>query len=196
MTLFTVLGLAIACTEAVPTVLQVRHSRAHGVAGVNSATNTAWLFSWLLWCMFGVAIGEVPVIIQNAAGFVACAVMVRLLWAHHQVSVRTTLLLLALHVAIGAVMVQHLAAGVAILAACDVLFVVPQIRTAWQQRDIGGLSHSAYRFSVIMDLAWIAYAIGIGHPFAAAWSFIALMFGAAILLRMQYGSRRSTQHAS
>jgi uncharacterized protein with PQ loop repeat len=179
------LGYLIAAADALPELVQLRHTwRRRSTAGLSYDTQLAWLASWTVWLTYGAVVADGPITLSAALGVAASAILAARM---HQLGARTTIrthaLLTVTYLTALVMVLARPAVGGGLLAAVDLAWFGPQLLLAARQRDLTGLSGPANGLNAAISLAWVLYTVAVGHPAAGVWSATTVVFSIYLLHR-------------
>jgi uncharacterized protein with PQ loop repeat len=129
-----------------------------------------------------------PVFLHNSLGLTSSVLIVAVLVRKRLVSRRIVVCTGFIYVLMTVLMVASPLWGAVALSVTDLLMSMPQLRKALREDDLSGLSRSSWWLGVVSDMCWASYAVLSGHPVAASWSFVSLVFSALVVLQIE--SRR------
>ena len=154
---FVVIGTAIGLVRALPQLIRLLRTRnVHGVSADSAGTISVVSAAW---ATYGVLTGQAAVALASGATSLmfALVAVVALRLGRRLGDLRTTpvwLAVLALGGAVGG------AAGLGLLLPVSVLVAnVPQLRVAWREQDLSGLSLGTWILSVLEAAVWGTYGL-------------------------------------
>ena len=172
----TVLGFILSVGYSVPNVMQlIRTFRVRNAFGWNSQLVLAWLVSYISWALYSGIVDEPMLVVANIIGAVTMCTILVFLIKERQVSVRQ-----GVGWALWATIVLVL--GVFLLPALlpimvtvvDIAVMLPQAVSLMKEHNADGMSTSYFGLSVLLDVGWIMYALLVGKPFLATYSYFGL----------------------
>jgi uncharacterized protein with PQ loop repeat len=185
MWIWQALGWLLVALEVWPILRQRRHIEERDtVAGVSVATHFAWALSWGLWVLYGSLDGLWPVAAQSVINFVPSSFLAFTV-LRRGFRLRDWLPTSVLAAGMALVMIRDTDTGLLLLLGFDLVFLVPQVVSAWRAGDLRGLSKGAYRFSLVTDVLWIVYAAASGAEVLSVWFAASMMFNGFILWRLR-----------
>ena len=155
--LFGGLGTLVGLVRALPQLVRLARSKdAHGVSIDSTAASAAISFGW---ATYGLWTNQLPVSLATASSGVVF-VLITLLAIRHG---RKATELKAAPIWVGVLLVTGWlggAAGLGVLLPVSVLVGnLPQVITAYRERDLSGLSASTWSLSVTDGLVWGGYSM-------------------------------------
>lgn len=188
--LFTIVGTAIGLIRGLPQLVRLlRSGNAHGVSLDSAATTSVVSFSW---AAYGVLTSQGAVALASASTGVIFA-MIALAALRYGRSIRelrvAPLWFLALTAVGGIGGVRALGA---ILALGILVANLPQVRIAWREPDLSGLSLGTWLLSMAEALTWGTY--GLVAPDRAILTnglLQLLTSGAVVALRLAKGREKA-----
>lgn len=187
-----VFGVCAAILETAPSLLQSAHTlKSRSTSGLSPITSTAWAWSWATWIVYGVVIRDLPVFLHNTLGFASSILVVLVLTNNRMVRLRMAMCVGLMYAVLSVFILANPLWGAVALSAADVFMSVPQLRKALKESDLSGLSRASWWLGVLTDLCWASYAVLSGHPVAASWSFVSLVFSALVVFQIEHKSRLS-----
>ena len=168
MTLFTsILGWALAVLSAVSIWPQaVRSWRLHTVQGLSTSAVAAASSTMVVWLFYTYAIADLPAWAASAAALLALFVVLQVMLNVRQRGARRIAWLLVL---VAAVSWFAYSAGWGyelgwVAGAGSALWTLPQLRTAFTQSDLRGVSVSAFALVALESLGWVVYGLMTDSP--------------------------------
>ena len=172
LTLLASLGYIGAAANITMGIPQIRRVRRDGLAGLSSTAMLTWAACNIAWASWGVAVGDLPVIISCGFGAIAPMwVLLRGVRAHH-VQRRWAVPVVALAAA-SPVTVGVTAAGW-LATSLSVSYNLPQLAKTLTRRDPAGLSPGRYSLDALRSGSWVIYGVYAGLAPLAASSVIQL----------------------
>jgi uncharacterized protein with PQ loop repeat len=190
-----VLGYTIALAASVPEVLQlVRTLRLRHTAGLSALTQASFLMSWTSWAIYGIRLGDGPVIVSSVVAASVAGTMVVLLARLGSLPPLRRLALPAVcYAAAVTLAVIEPRLGGAALAVVELTFFMPQLVTTFRAADLSGLSPVAVGWELTTSAGWVVYTVAAGIPEAGVFSGAYALLLAVVswrLLRFHLGRRR------
>jgi uncharacterized protein with PQ loop repeat len=186
--LFTLVGTAIGLVRGLPQLARLLRSRnAHGVSVDAAATSSIVSFAWATYEALTDQIAVVLASGSSALVFMLVA-LGALRFGRGVPELRMAPIWLALLLAVG------LLGGVdrlALLLSVSVLVANgPQVRVAWNERDLSGLSLGTWLLSVTEAAAWGSYGFLAGDRSILVYGVLHfLTSGTIVVLRLMKGGR-------
>lgn len=184
------LGWLVALAGTVPAVLQLVHTRRSGrTDGVSVEMHVVWGATWVGWLVYAAAVRQGPMVAQALAGLVLQgALLVELSRRGDAVAAAARRLVPAAGVWLAALPVVLACGpgapveGLAVaLALADAVSVAPQTVRAWRDPSLAGVSGWSWAAQLGLSAGWAAYAVSVGHPLGASWSFVSSVAATVVL---------------
>lgn len=155
--LFIVVGTAIGLVRALPQLVRLLRTRdAHGVSVDSAGTTSVVSFAW---ATYGVLTGQAAVALASGSSAVmfALVTVMALRLGRRAREMRTLPVWLIVLLAAGVI---GRADGLGLLLPVSVLVAnVPQLRVAWREQDLSGLSLGTWLLSFLEAAVWGTYGL-------------------------------------
>ncbi len=164
----------MAVAASLPETLQLlRTLRLRRTAGLSALTQASYLLSWSSWAVYGVRLGDGPVIVSSliAAG-VSGAMVVLLARLGSLPSFRRLAVPAVCYAAAVSLALFEPRLGGAALAAVELTFFVPQLVATFRSADLSGISPVAVGWELMTSVGWVVYTVSAGIPEAGVFSAV------------------------
>ena len=184
--LFTLVGTAIGLVRGLPQLVRLLRSRnAHGVSVDSAATSSVVSFAW---ATYGALTQQLAVVLASGSSALVFAMVAlgAVRFGRSPRELRMAPLWLACLLAAGLVRGVH---GLALLLSVSVLIANgPQVRVAWGERDLSGLSLGTWLLSLAEAVAWGTYGLIAGDRSILVYGVLHfLTSGTIVILRLVKG---------
>lgn len=187
------LGWILVGAGAVTSLPQItRLARTRNVDGLSPTAELVWVMSWALWLWYVIDLGLWPRIVSEGLGLLVGLVTTGLLLAslhRHRgawPAIRTAapVLVAGLAGALAARALWGLNGWAIALTLLDVTALAPLIRTTLRAPSLAGVSAWSWALKGTVYSGWIVYAIAIGNPLSAGWTFLMAPVAVFMLARI------------
>lgn len=193
------LGYISALASSMQDAVQLRHTlRTKSLSGISPITRLSYLLSCPLWLIYGMRLGDGPLMLSAAISTAIAATMALLIYRNGAAPAAARIACsVVLYAALGVLIWHSLPAGVLMLASVDILFFLPQLKEALLRTDLSGISPAAVLLELASSIGWVSYTIMADIPAAGAFSAVySLLLGAVawkllLFRRANYGRGRT-----
>lgn len=187
------LGYLSALAASAPDALQLRRTiRIRSVAGLSSYTQFSYLLSWSVWLLYGVRLGDGPLILSAVVSVGVASLMVLLLGRLDALPSLSGMLLTGMvFLSVAAVVWYAPRSGGVVLAAVDIMFFIPQLRESIVRADLSGVSPLAVGWELTACVGWVVYTVLAGIPEAGVYAAVYSAILATVAWRLLLFRRRS-----
>jgi MtN3 and saliva related transmembrane protein len=188
-------GYLIALAASVPDVLQLRRTlRRRHLSGLSALTQVSYLMSWSAWAVYGIRLGDGPVIVSSLLSVGVAATMVTLIARLGALPpLRHVLLPGFFYAAAATVALVDPRLGGTALALVEVTFFLPQLTATFRSADLSGVSPASIGWELTTSIGWVIYTVAAGIPEAGVFSGAYALLLAVVswrLLRFHRGKPR------
>lgn len=195
MNWYDVLGyLLVVAPVIILTPQIIKTIKTQEVEGLSLSSQFAWTLSYVVWMVYALSIGSIPIFANNMLGLIGDTVLLFfiLVYSLKEHNIKTLIkregshiiVLLAIIPVILVYIFFGIEAAVIALTVGDFVALIPQLVTSFKSKSLSGLSLPTWWFKLTAVTGWIVYGYAINEPLSTLWAWSMILIYVPIIIRI------------